>query len=43
MDSDGVLSWSNNGGLNNPNSINIRGPIGKTPNFSIGTVETSSA
>lgn len=26
----GVLSWTNNGGLNNPTSINIKGPQGET-------------
>ena len=29
VSSAGVLSWSNNGGLNNPTSINIKGPQGE--------------
>ena len=28
MAEDGTLSWSNNGGLPNPQSINLRGPQG---------------
>ena len=28
VSSAGVLSWSNNGGLNNPTSVNIKGPQG---------------
>ena len=28
VSSDGTLSWSNDGGLNNPNSVNIKGPQG---------------
>lgn len=30
VSSEGVLSWSNNGGLSNPESVNIRGPKGDT-------------
>lgn len=30
VSSAGVLSWSNNGGLNNPTSVNIKGPKGDT-------------
>ena len=29
VSSAGVLSWSNNGGLNNPTSVNIKGPQGE--------------
>ena len=29
VSSAGVLSWSNNGGLNNPTSVNIKGPQGQ--------------
>lgn len=28
VDSDGVISWTNNGNLNNPESVSIRGPKG---------------
>jgi hypothetical protein len=28
VNADGVLSWTNNGGLNNPTSVNIKGPKG---------------
>lgn len=38
--SEGVISWSNDGGLPNPQSQNIKGPVGATPNLTIGTVET---
>lgn len=46
---DGIISWSNDGGLENPESVNIKGPQGIrgiqgengiTPNISIGTVTT---
>ena len=30
VSSEGVISWSNNGGLDNPPSVNIRGPQGAT-------------
>lgn len=30
VSSEGVLSWSNDGGLSNPESVNIRGPKGDT-------------
>lgn len=30
VSSEGVLSWSNNGGLDNPESVSIRGPKGDT-------------
>ena len=29
VSSTGVLSWTNNGGLNNPTSVNIKGPQGE--------------
>ena len=29
VSSDGTLSWTNDGGLNNPNSVNIKGPQGE--------------
>ena len=32
VSSDGVLSWTNNGGLPNPSPVNIKGPQGKTGN-----------
>lgn len=28
---DGILSWSNEGGLENPPSVNLRGPKGYSP------------
>jgi hypothetical protein len=28
VDSDGNLSWTNNGGLDNPTTVNIKGPKG---------------
>ena len=31
VDADGNLSWSNSGGLANPETVNIRGPAGETP------------
>lgn len=31
VDADGNLSWSNNGGLDNPETVNIKGPAGETP------------
>ncbi len=30
VSSEGVISWSNNGGLTNPSSVNIRGPRGES-------------
>ena len=29
MTEDGTLTWTNNGGLENPQTVNIRGPVGK--------------
>lgn len=31
VDADGNLSWSNSGGLDNPETVNIKGPAGETP------------
>lgn len=48
----GDLSWTNDGGKENPETVNIKGPQGKTgakgptgatPNLQIGTVETLPA
>ena len=30
VSSEGVISWSNNGGLSNPTAVNIKGPTGET-------------
>lgn len=38
----GVISWTNDGGRQNPQSVDIKGPPGATPQMSIGTVETLS-
>ncbi len=55
VDSKGNLSWSNNGGLSNPTTVNIKGEAGPqgpqgekgnnavNPNFTIGTVTTLAA
>lgn len=46
VSNDGVISWSNDAGLANPNPVNIKGPKGDdgiTPQISIGTVETGAA
>ena len=49
VDDAGNLSWTNNGGLPNPEEVNIKGPIGATgpqgnpgatPTISVGTVTT---
>lgn len=49
VDDAGNLSWTNNGGLPNPEEINIKGPIGATgpqgnpgatPTITVGTVTT---
>ena len=49
VDDAGNLSWTNNGGLPNPEKINIKGPIGATgpqgnpgatPTITVGTVTT---
>lgn len=43
VSSDGVLSWTNDGGLTNPASVNIKGPKGDTgPAGSGGDVDLSS-
>lgn len=54
VDISGNLSWSNTDGMENPESVNIKGPegpqgeqgiqgqTGKTPNLTIGTVDTLS-
>lgn len=31
VDAEGNLSWTNNGGLPNPDTVNIKGPTGDTP------------
>ena len=43
VDGEGNISWTNNGGLVNPTTQNIKGPIGATPELSIGTVTTLDA
>lgn len=55
VSADGDLSWSNDGGLDNPETVNIKGPrgdtgspgakgdTGTTPNIQIGTVTTLDA
>jgi len=49
VSANGVISWTNDGSLPNPQPVNIKGPAGKdgsdgnvgaTPNLTIGTVET---
>lgn len=43
VSSDGVISWSNNGGLSNPTAINIKGPNGaQGPKGDPGTNGTSA-
>ena len=42
VNSSGVLSWTNDGGLSNPASVNIRGPKGDTPALSDAVNSTSS-
>ena len=45
VNSSGVLSWTNDGGLPNPSSVNIKGPKGDTgaaPLFEIVTTTTST-
>lgn len=45
VSSDGTLSWTNDGGLENPKSVNIKGPKGDngvTPQLSIGAVSTGN-
>lgn len=43
VSSDGVISWSNNGGLSNPTAINIKGPTGaQGPKGDPGTNGTSA-
>lgn len=40
---EGVISWANDGGLPNPDPVNITGPQGQpgeTPDITVGTVET---
>lgn len=37
---DGILSWTNDGDLENPDPVNIKGDVGDTPNISIGEVRT---
>ena len=37
---EGVLSWTNDGDLENPDPVNIKGNAGDTPNISIGDVRT---
>lgn len=36
----GVLSWTNSAGLPNPEAVNVTGPVGATPQFTIGEVTT---
>lgn len=52
VNSDGVISWTNNGGLDNPSSQNIKGvkgdkgdqgETGSTPNVTVGTTTTGDA
>ena len=49
VDDAGNLSWSNDKGLANPNTVNIKGAKGEkgadgqTPNISIGTITTGAA
>ena len=33
VSADGVISWTNDGGLENPEPVSIRGPVGPTPNI----------
>ena len=40
--SDGTLTWSNDGGLTNPPSVNIKGPTGATGNVQVNQVFVSS-
>lgn len=38
VSSSGIISWTNNGGLTNPDSVNIRGPKGEKGDSIIGPV-----
>lgn len=42
VNSSGVISWTNDGGLSNPASVNIKGPKGDTPALSDAVNSTSS-
>ena len=42
VSNEGVLSWTNDGGLPNPASVNIKGPTGATGNVNINIVNVSS-
>lgn len=42
VSSSGVLSWTNDGGLSNPSSVNIKGPKGDTPSLSDAVNSSSS-
>ena len=33
VSADGVISWTNDGGLENPEPVSIKGPVGPTPNI----------
>ena len=43
MDSDGNLSWSNDKGLSNPQTVNIKGPQGDTPDLTAYQTKTDNA
>lgn len=42
VSSNGVLSWTNNGGLTNPASVNIKGPQGPSPSVVNNLTSTST-
>lgn len=42
VSSDGVLSWTNDGGKSNPENVNIKGPQGETGPNSVTTSTTSN-
>lgn len=43
VDDNGLLSWTNNGGMENPNPVNIRGPKGEGVEMTHRTVSIKSA
>lgn len=43
VDSDGNLSWSNDKGLSNPQTVNIKGPQGDTPDLTAYQTKTDNA
>ena len=43
VDTNGNLSWTNNGGLENPNTVNIKGTQGEAATVEVGTTTTLAA